>query len=411
MRPIIDGHLDIALNALSYERDQTLALEEIRQRELRCADGRGTAAVSLPEMCKGHVGLAMVTVLARAKPWVMPDRQPARTNGDWPHESMAYAIAQGQLAYYRYLQQQNKVFVVTNRTTLDAHWTRWQRDPQHVPIGIVITMEGADAIIDPAQLRDWYDQGLRAVSLAHFGHSRYAAGTPSRDPNSPEQDGPLTSRGRALLGELEKFNIALDMTHLSDKSFAEAMDRFGGRVYASHSNARALADTVRQLTDTQLRTIFNRGGMVGIAFYNGMIRWHSSPADSETSDAGTSGGNVGGVGGNVGGVGGNVGGVGGNVGGDVGGGEPVRDEVGLEHVVDHIEHICQIAGDCKHVGIGSDLDGGFGHEHAPREIDSIADLQKLADHLSQRHFSDTDIDAIMHGNWLRFWNEVLPARD
>jgi membrane dipeptidase len=90
-------------------------------------------------------------------------------------------------------------------------------------------------------------------------------------------------------------------------------------------------------------------------------------------------------------------------------GETQPEVVGLTAVADHIDHVCQIAGSVKHAAIGSDLDGGFGTEQTPHDLDTIADLQKLAEILSSRNYSDADIDLIFHGNWLRFFQESLPG--
>lgn len=74
----------------------------------------------------------------------------------------------------------------------------------------------------------------------------------------------------------------------------------------------------------------------------------------------------------------------------------------LNRLIDHYDHICQLAGNALHIGIGSDLDGAFGKEQSPSDIETIADLQKVSTLLSQRGFNDKDIDHVMHGNWLRF---------
>ena len=369
MRGVIDGHLDLALSAITVGRDIRQPLDEVRRLD-PVDSPYGQAMVTLPELRRGGVGIVVATVLARCKPWVDPGRKPLRTDLDYAQPETAYAVAQGQLAYYRLLERQNLIYLILHRSSLETHWNRWMRSPASTPIGVILMMEGADPIVEPKQLSDWYEQGLRCLSLAHFGRSRYAAGTPSRDPASPERDGPLTAAGRTLLLEMERLGVVLDVTHLGDRSFAEALDRFGGRICATHANARALADSPRQLTDDQVRTLSIRGGVIGVALHNAMIRCEpTSPTLA-----------------------------------------PPREQVSLSHLADHVDHLCQVIGDRDHVAIGSDLDGGFGAEMAPREVDSVADLTRLAEVLGARGYSDSDLDAICYRNWLRFWGEALPAR-
>lgn len=366
-RLMFDGHLDVSMNALDHERDQTLPVSRIREREVgEIPDGRGTCMVTLPELRRGRTAVFVGTVLARAKPWVKADRTIGR-GGDWPTQDMAYGIAQGQLAWYRRLEQRGELVMIRDRAALDAHWARWRRGDDAAPVGMILMMEGADPIVEPGGVRAWFERGLRCLSLAHFGHSHYAAGTPPREPSQGpggERDAPLTDAGRALLGEMARLPMALDLTHLSDRSFAEAADLFPGAICATHSNCRALADTPRQLTDEQVRTITGRGGVIGTAIHNAMLR-------------------------------------------QAGGDEPPRDQVSLSHVADHIMRICDLAGDAGHVAIGSDLDGGYGVEHTPREMDTHADLHKLAPLLADRGFGDVELDGFFGENWLRFYRNAL----
>jgi membrane dipeptidase len=363
---LIDGHLDLAMNALWYERDQTLPLADLRARERGpIDDGRGTATVTLPELRRANIALVAASLIARAKPWVTPDRNPARTNADWPSQDMAYAAAQSQLAYYQLLHRRGDLRLIADRASLDAHWASWQRADLTAPVGLILTMEGADPIVDPEQLHAFFAQGLRALSLAHFGHSHYAAGTPSSDPNSPEKDGPLTSKALDLFKHMKQLGIALDLTHLSDTSFFQAVEHFDGPIYSSHTNCRALAPHVRQFTDQQIKIITDRDGVLGMALHYAMIRAQSPNA-------------------------------------------PKPHDVRLSHLVDHIDHICQLVGSASHVAIGSDLDGGFGREHSPTDLDSCADLHRLGPMLSAKNFSDDDIANFFHGNWLRFFQRILP---
>ncbi len=366
MHLIIDGHLDIAMNALRYERDQRLPVAAIRKREARLVgDEPGICTTSVQEMRLANVALAVTTVIARTKLGVIPERLAPRYGLDHPTQDMAYASAMGQLAYYIALQRQGHVTIIRNRAELTAHWETWSTPVIHprTPLGLIITMEGADPIVEPEELHDWHAAGLRSLMMAHFGPSQYAHGTPGK---SVPEDGPLTDKGRALLVEMKNLKMPLDMTHLSDRSFFEAIDLFEGVAYASHSNCRALVAGQRQLSDRQIRLIHERDGVIGVALHNGMLR-----------AAGT-------------------------------GDTLKRRDVSLETVAIHIDHLCQLAGDALHAAIGSDLDGGFGAEHSPSDLDTVADLHKLGAILAGRGFSQADVALILGGNWLRFWSQNLP---
>jgi membrane dipeptidase len=361
MRLLIDGHLDLAWNALSWGRDQTWTLDEINRHEAGMTDhaSRGRATTCLPEMRRGRIALCQATLLVRAKPEVRPRQGFNRLSLDHPTQSIAHAAAHGQLAYYRLLQRQGHIRIIQTVRDLEDHWKRWE-DPEAppAPIGIILAMEGADPITEPAEAVAWWDAGLRSVNLAHYGKSAYAVGT--------GEDGPLTPAGIELLAQFERLGMILDATHLSDTSFFEALDRFGGPVLASHNNCRALVPGDRQFSDDQIIRLIERQAVIGVVLDAWMLwpNWIK--------------------------------------------GQTQREVVPLKAVADHIDHICQLAGNVRHVAIGSDLDGGYGTEQVPLGLDSIADLQRLNDILSERGYVESDIDAIFHGNWLRFFREFLP---
>jgi membrane dipeptidase len=368
---IIDGHLDAALNALGDERDQMLPVSAIRKRESHIPkDELGTCTITFAEMKQCGIPLCLTTVLARAKPWIKPGRKNQCADSDWPTQDMAYAFAMGQLAYYRELERRGDVTIITDRSSLDAHWERWETNDPDAPVGLILTMEGADPITDPDRVQHWHDLGLRSIFLAHYGHSHYAAGTPAIDrPQSHEQDGPVTAKGFDLLKEMSKLDMPLDMTHLSDTSFWNAAKVYDGPVYSSHTNCRVLADDPRQFTDKQIKFITDRHGVLGLSMHFAMIK--------------------------------------GGFTGDACRVDPMT--VTMDHLVDHIDHICQLAGNAKHICIGSDLDGGFGSERCPVGLDSCDDMHKFGPIMASRGYSDTDIAGFYHGNWLRFLRRVLPA--
>lgn len=363
MNRIFDGHLDIAMNALRYERDQRLPVDDIREREVNLHESEpGTCTTTVEQMRRSGVVACVTTVIARTRPSVTPERLSPRYGLDHPTQDMAFASAMGQLAYYEALEQQGFVTIISDQRALTKHWQASASGDLSRPLGIIITMEGADPIMEPADVHIWHRHGLRSLMLAHFQQSCYAYGTPSRN---QKDSGPLTDKGRALLSEMASLQMPLDLTHLCDESFYEAYDLFGGPVYASHSNCRVFADHQRQLTDEQIRMIHARDGVIGAVLYNHMI---TQPRNKELKS----------------------------------------EDVPLSLLVQHIDHICQLVGDAKHVAIGSDLDGGFGREDCLMEIDTVADLHLIGPLLMERGFSDADVCGILGENWLHFWERNLP---
>lgn len=362
MKPIFDSHLDLAWNALYWGRDLTAELADINAAESSMADSpaRGRATVSLPELRRAGVAVCLATVLARVKPGDHPADGCNRLSVDYPTREAAFAIAQGQLAYYGLLEKHGQVTILHTAEDLTAHWERWLNGPRAAsPIGLILAMEGADPIVDPAQAEAWWGQGMRSVSLAHYGRSRYAVGTGASGPLSPD--------GRKLLAEFGRLGMVLDVSHLSEPGFDQALDCFGGPVMASHNNCRALVPGDRQLSDDQLKRLIERDGVIGVV----MDAWMLLPGWQR--------------------------------------GHRSRERVGIEAVADHVDHICQLAGNARHVAIGSDLDGGYGTEQTPRGLESVADLQKLAGLLADRGHADRDVDAILYANWLDFFGRHLPT--
>ncbi len=353
---IFDAHLDLAWNALDWNRDLRHSVADIRRREKELGmtgKGRGEGTVSFPDLRRGRVGLFIATLLARLlRPNLMPAIQ--------RYESMeaAYACAHGQMAYYRVLEQQGFLRWIKDWPTLKSHVEAWKKGGDGEPLGFILSMEGADPVLSPAQVAEWYDAGLRIIGPAHYGVSPYAHGTGT--------EGGLFPPGRPLLKEMERVGMILDVTHLSDRCFDEALESYGGPVLASHHNCRALVPDQRQLTDDQIKRLIARGAVIGAALdawmlVPGWVRGQTRPED-------------------------------------VG--------VKLEAMVDHIDHVCQIAGNSRHAAIGTDLDGGFGREQSPLDLDTIADLQRLPDLLRQRGYDEDAISGILYGNWVRFFHDA-----
>ncbi|MCC6260059.1 MAG: membrane dipeptidase [Anaerolineales bacterium] len=353
---IIDSHLDLAWNALQWNRNLQRPINLIREQEKQLQGaGRGMGTISLPEMRKGRVAICFATLLARSTGTPQPDI-------DYESPAQAYGIAQGQLAYYRGLEELDEIRVLVNQAQLENHfieWQTWEADTaaKQPPPGIIISMESADPLLSPNQLSAWKAAGVRVIGPAHYGAGRYAGGTSTNLG--------FTKNGFALLPEMERLNIALDLTHLTDEAFWEALENFNGVVLASHNNCRALVPGQRQFDDRQLRAIIERDGVIGAALDN----WMLHPAWQR--------------------------------------GAKENPKVVLEDVVNHIDHICQLAGNCLHAAIGSDLDGGFGREQSPADLHTIADLQKLAEILESRGYQQADIKKIMHENWMRVLRRIL----
>jgi len=350
---LIDAHLDLSLNAVNWNRDLTRPVAEIRPSEQGMSgQGRGANTVALPDMRRGEVAICLATVLARRNPQ-------GSTNIDFRNQALASAMARGQLAYYEILEGEGQLRQLRTWRDVESHLREWRADPGHCPLGYILSMEGADPILSPDNVQFWWDRGLRAAGISHFGVSSYAHGT-----GTP---GGLTPRGPDLLRAMREAGMALDVTHLADDAFWQAVEIFDGPIWASHNNCRALVPGDRQFSDDQLRCLIQRDAVIGAV----LDIWMLYPPFVV--------------------------------------GETPNTVVSLQTVVDHIDHICQLSGNTRHVAIGSDLDGEFGTEQTPHDVDTIADLQKLPAILASRGYTGSDIEGIMHDNWLRIFQRTLPA--
>jgi membrane dipeptidase len=361
----IDAHLDLAWNALHFDRDLLRPVEQINAYERGMTDSRAraNATVAFPEMRRGQLALCLATLLVHSRPDLRPIEGHKRISLDYCSPTAACAVARGQLAYYQLLEQSGELVIIRSGREFAAHWDCYVSQPElqsegAAALGIVVAMEGSDGIISPAQAGEWFDLGLRVASLVHYGHNQYAFGT--------GESGRLTKAGVELLREFHRLGIILDTTHLSDEGFFHALAIFDGPIIASHQNCRALVPGGRQFTDEQLLKLIERQAVIGVAFDSWMLipDWKF--------------------------------------------GHTARADISLEKLADHIDHICQLSGSHAYVALGTDLDGGYGTEQCPAEIDTIADVQKLAEVLSRRGYIDEAINDVFHGNWLRFFRQNLP---
>jgi membrane dipeptidase len=353
---LFDAHLDLALNAVDWNRDLRQPVEDIRAQERSLgmtAPGRCTNTLSLPELKNAKVGVCLTTLLSR---------QEKEINHDFGYTTpeACYAMAHAHLGYYRAMERAGWMRMVRWREDLQDHAKGFVADPGNTPLGFILTMEGADPLLTPDTIDEFHEHGLRAIGLTHYGANRYGGGTRS--------EVGLAIDALPLLERIEALGMTVDVTHLSDVAFGQLLDRFGGRIHASHQNSRRICDWQRQFSDEQYREVIQRGGVIGMAcdiimIQPGYVRGVSSR------------------------------------------------EATIDRLVDNIDIVCQLAGNANHVGIGSDLDGAYGHEQTPADLNRYTDLpQRLLTLLEGRGYSQLDIEKIMHGNWMRFFEDALPSR-
>jgi membrane dipeptidase len=355
---VFDGHLDLAMNALEWNRDLRWSVGAIRHGEEGMTDkpDRAKGTVSLSSMREGNVGLCVATQIARYV-------KPGNNIPGWKSPEQAWAQTQGQLAWYTTMEEAGEMFRIQTASDLVKHLKLWNQGTEYKSIGYVLSLEGADSIISINYLEKAFDYGLRAIGPAHYGPGTYAHGTDS--------NGGIGTKGKELLKEMEKLGIILDATHLCDQSFREALDTYHGPVWASHNNCRTFVPHNRQFSDEQIVELAARDAVIGVALDAWMMvpGWRSGKSDPEEMG------------------------------------------VSLKLMINNIDHICQLTGDSLHAGIGSDLDGAFGKEQCPYDLDTIADLQKVPGMLTEAGFSASDIINIMSDNWIRFLKNNLPEEE
>ncbi len=352
---LFDAHLDLALNAVDWNRDLRQSVDDIRAQEQALAmtqKGRGNGTLSFPELREAGVAVCLTTLLARQ------EKEIDHPMG-WITPEACYAMAHAHLAYYRAMEQAGWMRMLTTRQQLNEHFETYEQAPANTPLGFVLTMEGADPVLTPDTVHEFYQHGLRAIGLTHYGANRYGGGT------SCEVG--LALDAIPLLKNIEQLGMTVDVTHLSDVAFWQVLEHFQGRIHASHQNSRRIANWQRQFSDQQYQAVIERGGVIGMAFdvimmQHGYVRGVTPPRAT------------------------------------------------IERAVDNIDLICQLAGNARHVAIGTDLDGGYGNEQTPTDLNRYTDLTRtLPPLLENRGYSTADIALIMHGNWMRFFGEVLPS--
>jgi membrane dipeptidase len=349
---IVDGHEDIAWNALAWGRELRRSALETRRLEVGTdvPQRNGLCMVGLPEWLAGNV------VLVCGSLFVPPARRGYWDPLSYADAEAAHFHAQAQLDFYhRLADESDQVVLIQDREGLDAVLASW--DGEAPQVGIVPAMEGADPVRVPAEAEYWFGRGVRMVGLSWRAGTRYAGGD-----GAP---GPLTDAGRELLEVMADLGLILDVSHMFEEAFLEAVDRFEGTVVATHANPRARSPGPRQLSNEMIRRLTEREGVIGIIPYNRFLR----PGWSR--------------------------------------GDP-KDAVTVGDVAAAIDHVCQVVGDVAYVGLGSDFDGGFGSESVPVDIDTVADLGSIGAALGEMGYGDDDIRAVLGGNWLRVLRAALP---
>lgn len=351
---IFDAHLDLSMNAMEWNRDLRNDVATLRHLEKGMNDkpDREKATVSFPDLRKGNIGIVVATQIAR---FVKPD---SKIPG-WNSPQQAWAQTQAQVAWYKTMEEEGELFSITDKKSLQKQIELWNDGTPNdkKPIGYILSLEGADSIIDISYVEKAYNYGLRAIGPAHYGPGRYANGTDST--------GKMGANGIELLKEMERLNIILDATHLCDDAFWQALENYNGPIWASHNNCRSLVDHNRQYSDEQIKALISRGAIIGGALDAWMLvsNWQRGVST------------------------------------------PLNMQCNLETVFKHMDHICQLAGNANHIGIGSDLDGAFGTEQTPYDLNTIADLQKLVFIFRSHGYTEEDLKKIFHQNWINFLME------
>mgnify|MGYP003308987434 FL=1 len=349
---IFDAHLDLAMNALEWNRDLTKSVYQIRESEKGMVDkpDRGNNTVSLDAMRKGNIGICVATQIAGIKNKINPH--------GWSSMEQAWAQTQGQLIWYKEMEKNGEMYHIYDLNTLDNQIENWQKETKKKPIGYILSLEGADSIVNIDYLEKSYMLGLRAIGPAHYGPGVYAHVTDS--------NGSIGQKGKELVKKIEELNLILDVTHLSDTSFWETIEIYNGNLWASHNNCRKFVNHNRQFSDDQIKEIIRRDGVIGVPLDAWMMvpNWIRGKSTPETMG------------------------------------------VTLNQMIENIDHICQLSGNSNHVGIGTDLDGAFGIEQTPTDIDTIADLQKVPLMLKKIGFSESDVEKVMNKNFINFLKRV-----
>lgn len=372
---IIDAHQDLAYNALSFGRNYLQPAVETRQQEMDTPTPQRTGHTLLgwPDYQRGQVAIIFSTL------FLTPRRYQA---GSWETQAFASSgeavkLYEDQIIYYRRLcdDHPDQFRIISQKKDLRDVLDPWEKQPAELPaaeqeetppqapithpVGLVLLMEGAEGITSPEEMEMWWERGVRIVGPVWAG-TRFCGGM--------YEPGEFTREGLALLEIMADLGFTLDISHMNEVSALQALDRYSGPVIASHANCRALlkgVDNERHFSDLVIRRLIERDGVMGVVPFNRFLY----PGWTNSDD---------------------------------------RQLVTLRHVAAHLDHICQLAGDAQHAGLGTDFDGGFGWPAVPFEINTIADLQKLAPVLAEYGYTEESTANIFAKNWQRCLERNLP---
>ena len=365
MTLIVDAHADLAWNMFTYGRNYTRSAEETRKREVgsTTVQDNGDSLLGWADYQRGQVAVVFSTLFASPLRFRTSESESqVYRNFDEAHRLYREQL----LTYHRMMDSSpDKFRLILSQGDLKLildDWAGPNPGERGHPVGMVVLMEGAEAVRHPSELDEWHELGVRLIGLAWVG-TRYCGGW--REP------GPLTADGRELLSVMSDHNFILDLSHMDEPAAIEALDVYRGPVVGTHGNCLALmpdSNSNRHFSDRVIEGIIERDGVVGVIPFNGYLKVGWNLKNNSR-----------------------------------------REEVPLDVVAGHIDHICQLAGDSLHAGIGSDFDGGFGRQHVPPEIDTIADLQKLSGLLLAHGYTEADTVNILGGNWIARLKRELPA--
>lgn len=374
MSLIIDAHEDLAHTSLTYDRNYLYSAHETRRREAGTltAQRNGQTVLGWPDYQRGQVGVVFGTIFMTAEKYRVGDF------GQFYYNSIEEAdrLCRQQIDYYFDLFENHADQFCQVKTLNQLHelLDLWRKEPARFPdvthpVGLVLLMESAEGLRSLDDLYELWDLGLRIIGPVWAG-SRFCGGS--------FENGSFTPEGYDLMKAMAKIGYALDITHMNEISGLTALDKYDGVVIATHCNVRSMIKVGasryptdsrgdRHLCDEAIRLLAARDGVMGLLPYNRFFITDWTP-------------------------------------------EMGRHAVTLDGMVDHIDHVCQLTGSARHVGIGTDFDGGFGYPDIPEELDTIGDLPKIADVLDRRGYNKEDIELILGGNWQRVLEKILPVK-
>ena len=360
---VVDAHEDIASNMLDAKRDYRRTVAQTRALEVGSAQVKrgGDTLLGRDAYQSGDVAFVFSTLFAAPIRAMRPGISENQKKNMYATIDEAHAIYQKEVEMYHQLVEESpEIFrLILNKKDYEQHLAAWQakKESEELPTGLVILMECADGVRDVDELPEWWEMGVRLIGPAWIG-TRFCGGT--------GEPGGLTKLGRELLVGMQEVGFGLDLSHMDRQAAFDSLDIYEGEILCSHLNAKEIGNapnTNRLFEDDLLKEILKRDAVIGVVPYNRFL-------DGDWKD-----------------------------------GDP---RLSIDKVIKQIDHMCQLAGNSRQVGFGTDFDGGFGVQHTVAEFDSIADLQKVPEELTKLGYTEEDIANIMGLNWCRKLERILP---